>query len=111
MTESNTGTKRLAYRFTGDGHILRYKTEFEDGEANVVNVSKGGCGLNKVTVLLSKAEKILILLQLDEAEPLEISARVARIEDDFVAVQFLSISEEAKHQIVKYFAKKHRYNG
>lgn len=109
MGDSKIGTKRLNLRFAGNSHLLRYKTEFEEGEAVIVNVSTGGCALGKTTVHLSPKEKILIILQLEEElDPLEISARVIRVEKDYTAVRFLLNSDNSKLRLVKYFARKQR---
>ncbi len=109
MSNSQSGSKRLALRFAVDSQYLLYKTEFEDGQADIANVSTGGCALRRATVPLTQNEKILIILQLEkETDPIEISARVIRVEDDFVAVQFLSCIKGTKQRIVKYFASKQR---
>ncbi len=86
---------------------MYYKTEFEDGQAFIENVSTGGCAMSGLDVKLSFEEKILILLNLNE-EILEIGAKVIRVEDRTVAVQFTDITEDYGSKIVKYFAKKQR---
>lgn len=109
MSNSKIGSKRLALRFAGDSQHLRYKTEFDDGEAVIANVSTSGCALWKTTVSLTKNEKVLIVLKLeDNKDPLEISARVIRVEGDHVALQFLTYTDGAKQRILKFFANKQR---
>lgn len=107
MSPPREKSKRQALRFTATGHPVRYKAEFEDGKALIENVSKGGCAMSALDVALSSEEKILLLLNLDE-DILEIGAKVIRVEDGAVAVQFTDITEDYGEKIVKYFAKKQR---
>ncbi len=105
MSLTNSGTKRGSLRFNVRSYSLRYKTEFDDGGGEVVNISTGGCALKNVDVPLSLHEKVLLLLPLDEGgKELEIGATVIRVEEDSLALQFSNISEESKQQIVKLFA-------
>lgn len=65
--------------------------------------------MTSLTVKLNIQEKILIILNLDGMEDaFEIGARVLRIEDNCVAVQFTDIDERKGEQLVKYFARKQR---
>jgi c-di-GMP-binding flagellar brake protein YcgR len=107
MSPPREKSKRQALRFTAPGHSIRYKTEFEDGSASIENVSTGGCAMSGLDVPLSFEEKILLLLELSE-EILEIGAKVIRVEDNAVAVQFTDITEEYSSKIIKYFAQKQR---
>jgi c-di-GMP-binding flagellar brake protein YcgR len=109
MSQQNTRSKRQALRFSAAGHPVEYKTEFENGRGIVENVSSGGCAMSSLTVKLNVQEKILIILNLDENEDaFEVGARVLRIEDSYVAVQFTDIEEGKREQLVKYFARKQR---
>lgn len=107
MSPTREKSKRQALRFTATGHPVRYKTEFEDGKAFIENVSTGGCAMSGLDVTLSSEEKILLLFDLNE-DILEIGAKVIRVEDPAVAVQFTDISEDYSSKIVKYFARKQR---
>jgi c-di-GMP-binding flagellar brake protein YcgR len=107
MSPSREKSKRQALRFTGAGHPVRYKTEFEDGKALIDNVSTGGCAMSGLDVTLSSDEKILLFLDLNE-DILEIGAKVIRVEEPAVAVKFTDIDEDYSSKIVKYFARKQR---
>ena len=107
MSPRREKSKRQALRFTATGHPVRYKTEFEDGEAVIENVSTGGCAMSGLDVALSSEQKILLLLTVNE-DTLEIGAKVIRVEDLTIAVQFTDITEDYSSKIVKYFAKKQR---
>ena len=83
-----------------------FKTEFEDGQGVIENISAGGCALKDIDVKLTLNEKILILLELDQADgEIEIGARVVRQDKGGVAVQFSDISDDNKQKLVKYFAR------
>lgn len=102
-------TKRQALRFAPEQHQVRYKTEYEDGDATILNISSTGCALSETTTRLSKHEKILILLNLEEEkEPIEISARVVRIEETYIAFKFHFLTEENRKRMVYFFTNKQR---
>ena len=63
--------------------------------------------MSSLEVQLSHKEKILLLLDLEE-DTIEIGARVIRVEESRVAVQFTDITEENSLKLVKYFARKQR---
>jgi len=109
MSPSREKSKRQALRFAVTGHPVRFKTEFEDGKAYIENVSTGGCAMSGLDVTLAFEEKILLLLDLNE-DILEIGARVIRVDEPAVAVQFTDITDDYSSKIVKYFAKKQREN-
>lgn len=109
MSSSNTGSKRLSLRFKAGGHKLSIKTEFEDGNGKLENISAGGCALGEVDIPLTLDEKILLIIHLDDQnDKIEIGAQVVRGEENRFAVQFIDISEENKQSIVKYFASVQR---
>jgi len=109
MTEATRQTKRQALRFVPGQHRVRYKTEFEDGEATILNISSSGCALCETTTRLSMHEKILLVLKLEEDKDLiEVSARVVRIEELFTAVKFHFLTEENRKGLVYFFSKKQR---
>jgi hypothetical protein len=109
MTETTKRTKRQALRFVPEQHKVRYKTEFEDGDATILNISSSGCALCETTTRLSMHEKILIELKLEEdRDPIEVSARVVRIVESCTAVEFHFISEENRKRTVYFFSNKQR---
>ena len=102
-------TKRQSLRFVPEQHRIRYKTEFEDGEAIILNISSSGCALSETTTRLSEHEKVLIVLKLEEEkDPIEISARVVRIEESYTAFKFHFLTEENRKRLVYFFTGKKR---
>jgi hypothetical protein len=108
MGEPKISSKRQALRFAGDDHPILFKTEFEDGEGLIANISARGCAIRAATLPLAFQEKILIALKMKDDEIIEIGARVIRVEGETVAVQFIHLEEEDKLRIVKFFAGKQR---
>lgn len=112
MTSSNEKrSKRQALRFSVEGFEVHYKTEFEDGKGALENISSGGCAMKDLSLSLTPQEKILVILELDDAEIIEIGARVLRVDEKHVAVEFTDLAESKRSEIVKYFAKKQRVAG
>ncbi len=103
------GSKRQALRFRAEGHKLRYKTEYEDCTAVLVNISVNGCAVSDYSVNMEIGEKILLIVPVEEQE-IEIGAEVVRKENSSLAVKFIDISEKNQQSIIKYFAKKQRTN-
>ena len=102
-------SKRGALRFDGFGKIVRYKTEFEDGQAALANISTSGCAIEQATVELEEREKILLIIPLGSAdEEVEIQARVMRAEGNTAGLQFQRVSEVNKHRILHFFVQEKR---
>ncbi len=109
---NTTKSKRLALRFDGNLQAIRYKTEFEDGEATLANISRSGAALKTATLPLAIDEKILLSVALYESEaPLEVQAVVVRSDKDTFSVQFRGVDEKTKSDILKSFARKIRVKG
>ncbi len=102
-------SKRLALRFNGNRQRVKLKTEFDDGEATLANISTSGAALENPTLSLSVDEKILLIFELFEAEkPVEIQAIVVRTEEEKYSVQFQGVGIETKTDLLKFFAHKAR---
>ena len=108
MDVASSSTKRSSLRFHVQGYSVRFKTEFEDGTAKLDNISKGGCALYDLSYKVSLYEKVLLVLEFDEGETVETSGNVVRVVDNYAALKFTQISEEAKQKIVVFFAKLQR---
>lgn len=112
MTSPNEKrSKRQALRFAVEGFEVRYKTEFADGKGALENISSGGCAMKDLSLSLTLQEKILVILELDDAETIEIGARVRRLDEGHVAIEFTDLAESKRSKIVKYFARKQRVAG
>jgi len=99
------GSKRNSLRFSIKEQPVRYKTAYEDGEAFLVNISTGGCGVRKASVPVALDEKILFSFDIHSLdEPLEVRAICVRLEGDSFAVQFLGIDDVEANRIIKLLA-------
>ena len=98
-------SKRLSLRFSIKGQTVSYKTAYDDGEALLVNISTGGCVVQKASVPVEVAEKILFSFDnrnLDQ--PLEMRASCVRQEGDSFAAKFLGVDDAEEKRLVKIFA-------
>lgn len=102
-------SKRDALRFDGFMRPVRYKTEFEDGQANIVNISTGGCALDQVTVELTERERVLLTITLDSPDDtIDIQAMAIRSDGETSGLKFQRVSEENKQRILHFFASQAR---
>lgn len=101
-----TGSKRSALRFTGYNRPLTFRTDYDDGAAQLVNISTSGCAIHQATLKLEVAQKVLLVLELDSpSKPLHIRAVVMRVEGESIALQFQHTDENTKRRIVRFFVK------
>lgn len=101
----SNGSKRKSLRFAVTKYALRYKTEFEDGTAQLKNISAGGCAMYDVSTDITLHEKILLILQCDSDELIEIGAMVVRVTQQHeAAVKFLQIADTHRQTITRFFA-------
>lgn len=100
-----TGSKRFSLRFTIKKQTVSYKTSYDDGEAELINISTGGCVVQKASVPVTVAEKILMTFNSNNLDkPLEMQAACVRQEGDTFAVQFLGVDDAEENRLVKLFA-------
>lgn len=105
----STTSQRGALRFPGGDRLLNYTTDYEDGEARLVNISRSGCAISKATTDLQLGQKLLITLHLEEPEKqLQIQAAVLRVQTDGIALQFLHLEEKTTRHLLRFFAKENR---
>ncbi len=109
-SDNNTSSsKRTALRWSGFNKPLTYKTDYDDGEAQLVNISTSGCAIRSVTTELHIDQKILITISLDTPEQqVQTQARVIREEGKEFGLQFLLLDEDAKQQLFRYLAQENR---
>lgn len=104
-----TGSKRSALRFAGYDRPITFRTDYDDGAAQLFNISTSGCAIHHVTLELEIEQKVLLALELDgSSNPLHIRAVVIRIEDGNIALQFQHTDENIKRRIVRFFAQETR---
>jgi len=101
-------SKRSAYRFKCPGELIRYKTAFSEGEAELVDISTDGCALQKTTCPVFLEEKLLISITLTDNIVLEMQGKVIRDEGNGLGIHFTLIEEETKLRLRNYFAEKQR---
>ncbi|WP_163336956.1 PilZ domain-containing protein [Desulfopila sp. IMCC35008] len=98
-------SKRGALRFDGLKRPVRYKTEFEDGQAYIVNISTSGCALEQATVEFTERERILLTITFDSPDDtIEIQAKVVRAGQETTGLKFQRVSEVNKQRILHFFA-------
>lgn len=106
---SKVVTKRAALRFPGFNRFLRYRTEYDDGEGQLLNISTHGCAIVEMTIELAEQEKTLLILELDNPnDPLEIRALVTRVDGGSAGLQFQHLDDDAQHRIRTFFAAEKR---
>lgn len=104
-----TTSKRDVLRFSGYRKSLSYKTDYEDGEAQLVNISTGGCAISDATIELTVDEKLLISFALENPEKLvEIQAVVVWADTDVFGLKFQHMEGSLKHRILRFFAQENR---
>lgn len=110
MADAGTsGSKRSSLRFSGFNRPLTFKTDYDDGTAQLVNISNSGCAIHQVKPELQLEQKLLLSLVLDQPEkPLFIRAVVIRTDNSSFGLQFKHIEEDIKRRIVRFFAKETR---
>jgi len=102
-------TRRSALRFEGYELPVTFRTDYDDGTAQLRNISTSGCALHNVDVDLEVGQKVLLALALDSpAKPLSISAAVMRIDGGSIALEFRHIDDNSKRRIVLFFARETR---
>ncbi len=105
-TKETTTSKRSALRFSGYDRPLTYKTDYENGEARLVNISSNGCAISGATTPFMADDKLLLAIALDDPEnPVQIQAKVIRVEDNNFGLHFLNLAEEIKQRLTIFFAK------
>lgn len=105
----NINSKRTALRWSGLNRQLTYKTDYEDGEARLVNISTSGCAISNTTTELRIDQKILLTITLDAPEQqIQTRALVIRKETEGFGLQFLHLAENIKQQLFRYFAIENR---
>ena len=105
-----TGSKRDSLRFHFKEELLiRYKTAYQDGEALLVNISKGGCVVQKASVPVAVDEKILFSFTIHNLDaPLELQATCVRLDGDGFAAKFLGIDGGDESRVAKLLAAQAR---
>lgn len=106
---TNNFSKRSALRFPGYDRHLTFKTDYEDGEAALVNISSSGCMIRNPSCKLQLNQKILLTIALDEADnAIQIQALVKREDMGNFGLHFRLTDDQLKQQLARFFAQEHR---
>jgi hypothetical protein len=100
-------SKRSALRFSCTDQPVSYKTAYDAGEAQLLNISAVGCAFLQPSCPVSVGEKILVTLHLPAAEvPFQAQGVVVRIENNgCTAVQFTLVEPEDQSLVRNHFSK------
>lgn len=100
-------SKRCALRFICWDQSVNYKTAYEDGEAQLLNISTSGCAFVLPTLPLSVGEKLLVSLELpDENTIFQAQGSVVRVENEgCVAISFTLVEPEDQALMRNYFSQ------
>jgi hypothetical protein len=102
-------SKRLALRFPGSHQLVNYKTAYDTGEAQLINISTSGCVFLELTLPLSMQEKILVSIAFpDEDYIFQAKGVVVRVEDNCTAICFTLVEPEDQAQLRRYFSRQMR---
>ncbi len=107
--KETTSSKRGALRLSGYDRPLSYRTDYDDGQARLVNISTSGCAIYKTSTELSDNDKILLSIVLEDPKsPVQIQAIVIRAEEDGYGLHFQHMDDELKGRIIRFFAQENR---
>ncbi len=102
-------SKRSALRFPCDHQLVSYKTAYDTGEAQLINISTAGCVFSELTMPLSLQERILVSIAFpDEDYTFQAQGLVVRIENDCTAISFTLVESEDQAQLRRHFARQMR---
>lgn len=101
-------SKRMAYRFSGSGYKIRYKTVYEEGTGMVCDISTSGCGLTALSFPLKLGEKILLQIPVEGDLFLEVQAKVIRKSGDVTGIEYTMCEQKTQVRIRKLFAAKNK---
>lgn len=88
---------------------VRYKTAYEEGEAQLTNISTDGCAVDSASLPLFLDDEALVIIDIEgEEQNLEAKGIVVRAEGAAFAVRFIRIESSSKRFIRTFFAKESR---
>jgi hypothetical protein len=103
-------SRRQEFRYSKFQMPVSFKTAYEQGTAQLVNISTGGCSLKDVSPCMTPKETFLLTIDADDIErPIEAKAVVLRVKGDTVAAKFIIIAASSQNLLRSYFAKKTRH--
>ncbi len=101
-------TQRNGLRYLIHGHQVEYTVDQEKGQGRLLDISISGCAVQNPTIPVSMEQELLIVIPIDHGDGLPASfssaAKIVRVEDGLLAVQFLDLQDDQKSQLHKWFA-------
>jgi len=101
-------TQRNGLRYQIHGHQVEYTVDQEQGQGRLLDISISGCAVQEPTLPVSMEQELLIVIPIDHGNDLPDSftstAKIVRVEDGLMAVQFLDLDEDQKTQLHNWFA-------
>lgn len=102
-------SKRAALRFPCDNQLVSYKTAYDTGEGQLINISTAGCVFFELTMPLTVQQKILVSIAFpDEAYTFQAQGVVVRVEKIRTAISFTLVEAEDQAQLRRYFSRQMR---
>jgi hypothetical protein len=100
-------SKRCALRFLCGNQLVRYKTAYNAGEAQLQNISTAGCAFAELSLPLMLDEKILISIELPDADRVfQAQGVVVRVEKErCTAIHFTLLEPEDQSLVRNHFTK------
>lgn len=102
-------SRRKVFRYGNFQLPVTFKTAYDDGTAILVNISTGGCALERVAPDLCINDAFLLTIESENREhTIEAKCIVLRIDGTQTAAKFTRITDSRKSLIRNYFAGKLR---
>lgn len=99
-------SKRSALRYGCENELISLKNAYDEGEAQLANISTDGCAFLKASLALEVGEKILVSMVLGDNYKFEARAVVVRMDQLCTAVQFDLVEPKCQSRLRQHFRKK-----
>jgi hypothetical protein len=104
-------SRRAALRYKLPHKKITYMSKGQLGEAILKNISTSGCCAHKNTTELAVKDQLLVVIELAESDkPLELKAKVVRVDDHDFSAQFTDLEESFLPHFSTMLAIEHRYS-
>jgi len=101
-------TQRNGLRYHIHDHQVEYTVDQEQGQGRLLDISISGCAVKEPTLPVTMEQELMIVIPIEHGDDLPASfasaAKIVRVEDGLMAVQFLDLHEDQKSQLHKWFA-------
>jgi len=101
-------TQRDGLRYHIHDCHVEYTVDQKQGQGKLLDISISGCTVQNPTIPVTMEQEISIVIPIRHGDDLPVSftsaAKIIRVEDGLLAVQFLDMQEDQKSQLHKWFA-------